>query len=164
VVLAHDRLKGKCAFRIPLILASRSPLVYNSFILIVLLRAFAISLLIALAETAHGALRVRFLNPRLGDRRARQVGVFTGSLIFLLITWWTMPWINATTTSQCLQIGLLWLMLMLAFDLAFGRLFFRFSWQRLAADFDPRKGGFLGIGMLLLFFAPLLGAKLRGLF
>src|SRR5512137_2424487 len=46
---------GKCEFRLPLTLDSRSPLVYNSFILIVLLRAFAISLLIALAETAHGA-------------------------------------------------------------------------------------------------------------
>jgi hypothetical protein len=32
----------------------------------------------------------------------------------------------------------------LAFDIAFGRLYFRFPWHRIAADFDPRKGGLLG--------------------
>ena len=146
-----------------LTVASGYPLVYNSLLGTMLLRALAICLLIALAETVHGALRVRFLNPRFGDRRARQLGVFTGSAIFLLITWWTLPWIAASTASQCLQIGLTWLILMLAFDIAFGRLYFHFPWHRIAADFDPRKGGLLGIGMLLLFFAPLLAAKLHGL-
>jgi hypothetical protein len=39
----------------------------------------------------------------------------------------------------------------------------RASWQRLAADFDFRKGGLLSIGMAVLLVAPLLVAKLRGL-
>ena len=52
---------------------------------------------------------------------------------------------------------------MLAFEIAFGRLVFHASWQRLAADFDFRKGGLLSIGMAVLLVAPLLAAKLRGL-
>lgn len=44
-----------------------------------------------------------------------------------------------------------------------GRLVFRASWQRLASDFDFRQGGLLAIGMAVLFFAPLIAAKLRGL-
>lgn len=126
-------------------------------------RALLVCLVIALAETLHGALRMRFLNPRFGDRRARQLGVFTGSLVFILITWLSMPWIGAVTTVHCLMIGFLWVGLMLLFDLAFGRFYFRFSWPRLAGDFDPRQGGLLGIGMLMLFLAPLGVAKLRGL-
>ena len=58
----------------------------------------------------------------------------------------------------------MWLVLMLAFEVGFGRFVFRASWQRIASDFDFRKGGLLSIGMAALFFAPLVAAKLRGLF
>ncbi len=127
------------------------------------LRAFAIWLFIAAAEVLHGILRVRFLNRRVGDHRARQIAVFTGSGIILAIAWFSVPWLGPSTTGQMLSVGFLWLALMLAFEIAFGRLVFRASWQRIAADFDFRKGGLLSIGMAVLLFAPLLVAKLRGL-
>ena len=44
-----------------------------------ILRAFIVWLVIAAAEVFQGSLRVRFLNRRLGDRRARQIGVLSGS-------------------------------------------------------------------------------------
>lgn len=52
---------------------------------------------------------------------------------------------------------------MMAFEVASGRLVFRASWERIAADFDFRKGGLLVIGMLVLLFAPLIVARLRHL-
>jgi hypothetical protein len=129
----------------------------------IFLRAFVIWLLIAAAEVLHGILRVRFLNRRVGDHRARQIAVFTGSGIILAIAWFFVPWLGASSSGQMLGVGFLWLALMLAFEIAFGRLVFRASWQRIAADFDFRKGGLLSIGMAVLLFAPLLVAKLRGL-
>jgi hypothetical protein len=111
----------------------------------------------------HGTLRVAILNRRLGDRRARPIGVFTRSVASIVIVWVTMPWIEATTSSQCLMIGLLWSLLMLGFDIAFGRYYFHFAWRRIAADFDPRKGGLLGLGMATLFFTPVAVTKRRGL-
>lgn len=119
--------------------------------------------MIAGAEVLHGILRVRLLNRRVGDHRARQIGVFTGSGVILVITWLSVPWLGVSTDEEMLAVGLLWLILMLAFEIAFGRLVFRASWQRIAADFDFRKGGLLSIGMLVLLFAPLLTAKMRGL-
>lgn len=120
-------------------------------------------MLIAIAEVLHGILRVRFLNRRLGDRRARQIAVFTGSGLILIIAWALVPWINPSTVAQCLWIGLLWLLLMLAFEIGFGRFVFRASWKRLLSDFDFRQGGLLSIGMAILFFAPLIAAKVHGL-
>jgi len=120
-------------------------------------------MLIAAAETIHGILRIRYLNRPLGDRHARQVGVFTGSIILTVIAWLGIPWIGVSTLSDCVVIGLLWLVLMLTFDIGLGRLYFRFSWKRIVKDFDPRKGGFLGFGMVVLFFAPIIVARLRGL-
>jgi hypothetical protein len=55
----------------------------------------------------------------------------------------------------------MWLVVMLAFEIGFGRLVVRASWQRIAADFDLRHGGLLSIGMLVLFVAPLVATKLR---
>jgi len=126
-----------------------------------LFKALLVWCLIAAAEVAQGILRVRLLNRRVGDHRARQIGVFTGSAIIVVIAWLTVPWIYPTTTGQQLGVGLLWLALMLAFEVAFGRLVFRVSWERIAAEFDFRKGGLLVIGMAVLLFAPLVAAKLQ---
>ena len=128
-----------------------------------ILRAFMVWMVIVAAEVFQGSLRVRFLNRRVGDRRARQIGVFSGSGLLLVIAWFGVPWIGADTGLRLLGVGSLWLALMLAFDFAFGRLVFRVPWDRIMSDFDLRRGGLLGIGMLILFAAPLLVAKLRGL-
>ena len=128
-----------------------------------LLRAFLVWVLIAVAEVVQGILRVRLLNCRHGDHRARQIGVFTGSAIIFVIVWFMVPWIGPSSIAQSLVIGFMWVVLMLAFEVGFGRLVFRAPWRLIAADFDFRKGGLLSIGMVALFIAALLAAKLRGL-
>jgi hypothetical protein len=50
---------------------------------------------------------------------------------------------------------------MLAFDAGFGRAVFHFPWERIARDFDPRAGGWLGFGMTRLFLPPPAPAWLR---
>jgi hypothetical protein len=87
----------------------------------VLLRGFVIWLIIALAESVHGALRGILLAPRLGDFRARQIAVFSGSVINLTIAIAFARWIRANSISQLLQVGLLWLVLMLGFEITVAR-------------------------------------------
>jgi hypothetical protein len=129
-----------------------------------LYRALFVWMMIALAETVHGILRVRFLNRRVGDHRARQIGVGTASLIILVITWLTLPWIAPASRGDALAIGSLWLGAMLAFEICLGRFVFHTSWDRIGADFDLRRGGLLGFGMLVLLFAPLLFGRYHQLF
>jgi len=126
-------------------------------------RSFAIWLLIAAVETLHGILRVRLLNRRLGDKKARQIGVVSGSIVLLTVAWFTIPWIGVRTAHDTFVVGLLWFLLMIGFDLALGRLVFHFSWVRILGEFDPRKGGFLAVGMVVLGFAPFLTASTRGM-
>lgn len=121
-------------------------------------------LIIACAETLHGIFRVKVLNRRLGDRAARRVGVLTGSVIILIIGWFTVPWIAPSSTLDCIIVGTVWLALMLVFDIAVGRYVFRFSWRRIAADFDVTKGNFLALGMMLLFIIPWVVAIGRDLY
>jgi hypothetical protein len=125
-----------------------------------LVRACAVWILIAVAETLHGVARTLFLTAVLGDHLARQLGVLIGSLIILVIAWLFIGWIGATTPSQLLAVGLLWLVLMLSFEVGLGRAV-GISWERIGADYDPAQGGLMLIGMGVLFFAPMLVARAR---
>lgn len=129
-----------------------------------LVRAVIVWMVIAMAEVIHGILRVRLLNRRVGDHRARQIAVGTGSILILFISWFALPLIAPHSRSDALAIGTLWLVAMLTFEITLGRFIFHAPWAKITADFDLRRGGLLGFGMLILFFAPLLLSRLHQFF
>jgi len=107
-----------------------------------LARAFAVWLVLIVAEILHGILRGIFLVPHVGEFRSNQIGVFTGSIIILVIALAFVRWIGASRTSDLLAVGVLWLALTLAFEILFGRFVVGASWERLAADYNVFEGGF----------------------
>ena len=127
-----------------------------------LLRGTAVWFLIALAETVHGILRTLFLQPVVGDQASRQIGVFTGSLMILLIAYAAIGWIGARGTRPLLTLGLMWVLLMILFEVGVGRAL-GLSWARIISDYIPWKGGFMLLGMLVLAFSPLIATRLRSL-
>ena len=128
-----------------------------------LLRSFCVWAVIILTEIVHGTFRVIFLQPILGDFRARQISVFTGSLLILLIATAFSNWVRATKRKQLIFIGLLWSVLTLCFEVILGRFILGFSWERIGSDYNIFQGGLLPLGIFVLIFAPLFAAKLRGL-
>ena len=83
-------------------------------------RALAVWLVIIAVEFIHGVLRALFLVPVVGDFRARQIGVFTGSLLILLVAYLSVPWLRVQTTRALLHVGVLWLLLTVTFEFSFG--------------------------------------------
>lgn len=120
-------------------------------------------LLIIGAETVHGVLRGLFLAPLIGDFPARQVSVFIGSGIIFLVVWFTFSWIQNSSRSQLLFIGLLWVLLTVAFEVSLGKFVLNLSWSRILEDYDLSGGGLMGFGLLFLFMSPSLVALLCGL-
>jgi len=127
-----------------------------------ILRALLIWLLFGVTEVLLGILRLRLLNRRVGDHRARQIGVGVSCLFIFGITYITLPWSGANSVADMITLGTLWVCLMLAFDLAVGRIVFHFPWKRIRTDFDFRRGNLLGIGMGFVFAAPLIAGALLG--
>ena len=127
----------------------------------VTLRAFAIWLLIIGVEIVHGALRMLYLAPYVGDFQARQIGVFTGSLLIFAITYLCVRWLRASTDAALLFVGLIWLALTLVFEFTFGPWVLGRPWDDLLLDFKIWRGGFFGLGLLFLTLAPLLASHLR---
>lgn len=127
------------------------------------MRAFAVWIIIILAETIHGVLRTLLLQPIVGDFRARQIAVFTGILIIFTITFLFIRWLNAKTVWQLLGVGFLWLVLTVSFEIILGRFVAGFDWERILSDYDLSNGGLLSIGLILMFLSPLIAGKIRKL-
>ena len=126
-----------------------------------MLRGVAVWLCIIIVETLHGIARTMFLAPALGDFQARQVAVFTGSFLILVVAISLIRWIRPTDAGQAVRVGMLWLVLTLVFEIAFGRYIVRASWARIASDYNLLRGGLLPLGLLVLTAAPLIAAKVR---
>lgn len=123
-------------------------------------RTLAVWLVIIAAEAVHGVLRELFLTPLVGDLRARQVGVAVGSLIILAIAWAFSRWLGARTVRGQLGVGLLWVVLTIAFEAGLGTLL-GLSAERLLTDYDVRAGGFMAFGLAVMLLSPWIAARLR---
>ncbi len=126
-------------------------------------RAACVWLLIIVAEIIHGMVRMRFLEPLIGDWHARQVAVFSGSAIVLGIAMLTVGWLKPPTAAAALGVGLGWVVVTIAFELLFGRYVAGMSWQRLLADYNLVRGGLLPIGLVVMGLSPWLARWLRAL-
>lgn len=93
---------------------------------------------------------------------ARQVGVFVASALILLIAYLTTRWLDARTLKNQLQIGAVWVVLMLIFEFCLGAALGVTRTQMLA-DYNLAQGGLMGLGFTFLLFAPAIAAKLRGM-
>jgi hypothetical protein len=127
-----------------------------------LARGVGIWLTLVVVESLHGVIRRLFLEPQLGDLRARQASVFTGAALITLVFWFTLKWLGPQSVRRWWKIGAMWLALTLAFEIGLGRAM-GMSWDRIVSDFDPWRGGLLGFGMLVILVAPRILAERRGL-
>jgi len=127
----------------------------------IVLRASVVWLVIIGVETAHGILRTVLLVPVIGDFPARQVGVFTGSVLILGVAVLFIRWVRAGTNRRLLAVGLLWAVLTVLFEIGLGRRILGLPWDRLLEDYDLTRGGVLGLGLLFMAVTPLLAARLR---
>ncbi|MDF3021664.1 MAG: conserved rane protein of unknown function [Steroidobacteraceae bacterium] len=113
-----------------------------------------------LLETGQGILREVMIAPVIGSLRARQWGVLSGALIVLAITFAISRWLKAATPRAQWIVGGFWVALTVTFEVLVGRAS-RASWQRMFSDYDPAQGGFLLLGLAVMFAAPWLVANWR---
>ncbi|MBL8485675.1 MAG: hypothetical protein JNK22_01040 [Rhodocyclaceae bacterium] len=124
-------------------------------------RALAVWLLIVVAESIHGTLRVLFLQPLVGDFPARRLAVFSGMAIIFAISWLGVRWIGARGSRQWLAIGAAWVALIVAFEVGLGRLVMHLSWDRILEDYDPSRGGLMLLGLAVMGLSPWAAARWR---
>jgi hypothetical protein len=125
------------------------------------LKGVAVWVCIIIVEVLHGIARTMFLAPLVGDFRARQIAVFTGSFLIVLVAASFISWLRPANAREAAYVGIVWLVLTLTFEITFGRYVVHASWSRIASDYNLVRGGLLPIGLLVLTAAPLIAAKIR---
>ena len=124
------------------------------------MRAALTWMFMMLAETGHGALREIFIAPVVGALRADQIGVLVGAGLVLLIAWACARWLNATTLRSQLVVGAFWVALTVIFEISLGRAV-GMSWPRILSDYNPALGGYMLLGLAVMFLAPWLTRRRR---
>lgn len=126
-------------------------------------RAAVVWLGIVVAEVLHGVLRTIFLVPYVGLHRSNQIGVFSASLIILVIVrfsiGWLLKWEPEARPGWLLGVGAAWTVLMLVFEWSAGHYLLGRTWDELAQDYRLSQGGLLPLGMLVLWLSPLIAAR-----
>jgi hypothetical protein len=129
----------------------------------VIWRALVIWLAVLALASLNGAARAAWLIPRFGDVVGRAGSTLILCGIVFLVTWLTIGWINPSRAGQAVAIGALWLVLTLAFEFLAGRYLFGQDWAVLLQEYDLSRGRIWLAVLIVVLFAPLWTARMRGL-
>ncbi len=115
--------------------------------------------LLLVIAVASGGLRTSFLQPALGELRAHQAGTLIVCVVFAaLIAWFTHA--AALTPRQAIPIGVLWVIMTVAFETGMVRVWMGRPWSDVFADYNLLKGRIWPLVLLTLLVAPCIAACL----
>ena len=125
-------------------------------------RGLIVWVLIMLAETVHGVLRALLLVPRFGEATAGRIGLLVGTALVFLITLLLIRWTGIRRGISLLALGAIWSALTAVFEMLIGILRGLDAGQ-IATNINPLAGGPMLYSLCVMFIAPWLCAKLRGI-
>jgi len=119
-------------------------------------------LMLASVETLHGIARTIFVVPKIGNKRAKQYSVISGTLLAFAVCYIMVPWLDINVEYQLLLVGLVLAVFMATFDIVLARFVVKLKWKNIINDFNPAKGNYLIFGMISLIIIPYAVMKLKG--
>jgi hypothetical protein len=127
-----------------------------------LARAVGIWCVLLAVASVNGALRETVLIPRSGALVGRIVSTLLLSAFILVFAWLTIGWIAPRTRKAAWLVGLVWVLLTLAFEFLAGHFLFHNSWSSLLEDYDVLRGRIWPLALITTFLAPRFCASARG--
>jgi uncharacterized protein YacL len=114
-----------------------------------------------LIAIANGAFRQQILEKSMSELRAHQLSTVIGSALIGLFIWAVVRICPIASTWQALLIGLIWLVLTVAFEFVFGRFVMHRSWPLLLGDYNVFKGRVWAVFLIWLTLAPYVFFRFR---
>jgi len=117
-------------------------------------------LVLLVAMMGNGFSRGLVLEPRLGEQVARQVASLLGVCIILALTGPFVRRLGSPGSGRLLEVGLLWLVLTVAFELLLGHYVSGATWKTQLADYNLLRGRLWPLVLLATFGAPWLWGRI----
>jgi hypothetical protein len=111
--------------------------------------------------SVNGAVRELLLIPRIGAAAGRAVSSLLLSAFILGVTWLTIEWIGPSSSRDAWRVGVLWVVLTLAFEFLGGHYLFGSPWPNLLADYNLFQGRIWVLVLIVTAIAPRLCAPSR---
>lgn len=108
----------------------------------------------------NATLRELVFIKQFSEFRAHQLSTITLIILCSIYIWFVFPLLNIQNSKQALLIGLVWVLLTVAFEFSLGRLTNK-SWQYLFRDYDLFAGRIWLLFLFCLFILPYLVYVLR---
>ena len=127
------------------------------------LRSVAIWFALLGIAIVNGAVRSAWISPRLGEYAGHVL-----STIFLctFIAWLglaSIRWVAPAGPREAFLVGVLWVVLTVAFEFIGGHYLFGNPWPKLLADYDIMHGRLWLLVLVTNLLAPLWAAKMKGI-
>jgi len=123
------------------------------------LGAWVILLILAII---NAVIRETVYAPKIGELPAHQISSIVFICVIFLFTYIFLKIVNIEATgTQYLMLGIMWLILTVAFEFLFGHYIVGHSWSKLLTDYNILEGRLWGIVLLTLTIAPWLINKLN---
>ncbi len=107
-----------------------------------------------LIAIGNGMIREAWYGRSLSELRAHQLSSLLAILFLGIYMWAVLKRYPPASAGQAISIGLLWLVLTVAFEFLFGRLVVGHTWQRLFADYNIWAGRLWPFVLLWVTLAP----------
>ncbi|AFY69814.1 hypothetical protein Pse7367_1525 [Thalassoporum mexicanum PCC 7367] len=103
----------------------------------------------------NGVIREAVYRKFMGELKAHQISTLTGSVAIGIYIWTLMYFLPLQFATQALAIGVIWLLMTIAFEFGFGHYVMQHPWTKLLADYNLRRGRVWPLFLLWLTVAPL---------
>jgi len=128
-----------------------------------LVRGVLIWCALLVIASLNGAAREAVLIPRLGAVGGRAASSLTLSAFIVILTWTSIGWIAPRSAQQAWAVGVVWVLLTLAFEFLAGHYLFHNPWDRLLEDYNVLRGRIWIVVLITTLLSPRLCAASRNL-
>jgi len=105
---------------------------------------------------ANGALREASYGKHLSELTAHQLSTLTAVILFGVYIWLVVRFWRPASAETAIGIGLLWLVMTIAFEFLFGHYLAGHSWERLLHDYNLLAGRVWLLVLVFVAVAPVL--------
>lgn len=109
----------------------------------------------------NALLREKVYGPLVNELTAHQLSTVTGCLFIGIYVWGIWPLLHIHSRPASIRVGVIWLILTIAFEFAFGKYIMHHSWYRLFNDYALWHGRVWALFLVWLIWLPYLIYRYR---
>ncbi len=128
-----------------------------------LLRATIIWFLLAFLAVLNGTVREVFITPAVGEQAGHASSTVVFCIVIVAVAVVSLGWIGPSSRRDALTVGIVWVLLAIAFEFIAGHYLFGNSWEMLLADYNISRGRIWLLVPFTSLLAPIWAYRIRRL-